>query len=225
MASLWAGGVALAKPWTQEARAAVAPLWERIFEHPFLQELRAGTLANAKLRFYFEQNVHYIAAVRRFRAVAAAKAPTQRAFAFCITPAGPPDHDELQHQRQMLTALGGDTNAPMAPACYGYTRHLLATAWSRPTVDLLAAFLACPWSYDEIGRSLKDGLPKAAHREWMAFYSSPWHNEFCDDYRDLVDELAADLSPDQRADLLRGFVISSKYEFWFWDMAYNLETW
>jgi thiaminase/transcriptional activator TenA len=215
----------VAKPWTQEARAAVDPLWACIFEHPFIQELRAGTLPDAKLRFYFEQNVSYIAAVRQFRAVAAAKAPNERVYAFCVNPAGPPGHDELLHQRQMLTDLGGDAHAPMAPACYGYTRHLLSIAWAKPTVDLLAAFLACPWSYDEIGQLLKNALSKDTHRDWMAFYASPWHNEFCANYRELVDELAADLSPERRADLLRGFVTSSKYEFWFWDMAYKLETW
>jgi thiaminase/transcriptional activator TenA len=219
------GGDLLAKPWTQEARAAVAPIWDCIFQHPFLQELRAGTLPDARLRFYFEQNVSYIAAVRVFRAVAAAKAPTQRAYNFCITPAGPPGHDELEHQRQMLASLGGDAHAPMAPACYGYTRHLLAIAWSRPTVDLLAAFLACPWTYDEIGKQVKGVLTKESHREWMAFYSSPSHNEFCDDYRNLVDELADDLTAEQRADLVRQFVTSSKYEYWFWDMAYRRETW
>ena len=85
-----AGGVALARSWTQEARAAAAPIWDCIFQHPFLQELRAGTLPDAALRFYFEQNVSYIAAVRQFRPVAAAKAPSQRAYTFCITPAGPP---------------------------------------------------------------------------------------------------------------------------------------
>jgi hypothetical protein len=69
--------VRVAKPWTQEARAAVAPVWERIF---------------------------------------------------CVSPAGPPSHDELQHQCVMLARLGGQPGALRAPACYGYTRHLLTIA-------------------------------------------------------------------------------------------------
>ena len=215
----------MAKAWTDEARAAVAPVWERIFAHPFLQELRAGTLPDAALRFYFEQNVSYIAAVRRFRAVAAAKAPNDRTYTFCVTPAGPPGHDELQHQYAMLARLGGDPNASMAPACYGYTRHLLTIAWSRPTVDLLAAFLACPWSYDEIGPLLMGALKQESHREWWAFYASRWHNDFCAEYRDVVNELAEELSPEDRSQLLQGFVTSSKYEYWFWEMAYTCESW
>jgi thiaminase/transcriptional activator TenA len=210
--------------WTDEAYAAGRDHWQRCLEHPFILELREGTLSDDKLRFYFEQNTHYIDATVAARAIAAAKAPDLETRDFCLE-RGPSGKNELQHQMDILRTLGGDPNAQAAPACYGYTRHLLTIAYSRDTVDLLAAFLPCPWSYDEIGISLKGKLTNPLHEEWMRFYGSDDHHVLCDRFRSIIDRLAADLSPRRQRQLLDDFMISLRYEYWFWDMAYRCERW
>jgi thiaminase/transcriptional activator TenA len=210
--------------WTEQALKAVAPLWGAIHEHRFISGLRDGTLPDKSLVFYFEQNVHYIDMVVRCRTVAAAKATSDRERSFFLERT-PVIVEELQHQRKMLTALGGDPDATIAPACHGYTRHILALAWSRKPVEYFGAFLPCPLSYDEIGRYLNGRLTKPAHRDWWDFYMSKEHNEMCHRYRAFVDERATELSPAEQNEMLKNFVLSSKYEYWFWDMAYNLETW
>jgi thiaminase (transcriptional activator TenA) len=212
------------RSYTQEAVEAVAPLWGAILEHPFITGLRDGTLPDASLIFYFEQNIHYIDTVVRCRTVAASKARTDKERNFFLDRA-PVVVEELQHQRNMLASLGGNPNAPIAPACHGYTRHILSLAWARKPVEYFGAFLPCPLSYDEIGRQLKGKLKKPVHQDWWAFYSSREHNDMCGRYRAFVDELAADLSSTERQEMLRNFVLGSKYEYWFWDMAYNRETW
>ncbi len=214
----------MAGSWTEQAIESVAPLWGAILEHPFITGLRDGTLPDEALTFYFEQNVHYIDMVLRCRTVAAAKASSDRERSFFLDRT-PVIAEELQHQRKMLAALGGNPNAPIAPACHGYTRHVLTLAWSRKPVEYFGSFLPCPLSYDEIGRQLRGRLTKPAHRDWWDFYSSRQHNEMCDRYRGFVDELAAGLSDAERAEMRKNFVLSSKYEYWFWDMAYNRETW
>src|SRR5262249_18664014 len=151
-------------------------LWRRIHVHPFIEALRDGTLTNRQLAFYFEQNTHYIDAVVRARAVAGAKAPDIVTRDFCME-RGPSGKNELQHQIDLLRPLGGDPTAEPAPACHGYTRHLLTIAFSRDTVDFLAAFLPCPWSYDEIGSSLEGKLSNPVHHEWMQFYWSEGHHD------------------------------------------------
>jgi len=210
--------------WTEQALKIAEPLWEAVLQHDFVRELRNGTLPDKKLIFYFEQNIHYIDMVVRCRTIAAAKATSdaERDFFLDRTPVVV---EELQHQRKMLAALGGNPNAPIAPACHGYTRHILSLAWARRPVEYFGAFLPCPLSYDEIGRHLKDRLTKPSHRDWWEFYMSRDHNEMCDRYRSFVDERVDDVSAAGRNEMLQNFVLSCKYEYWFWDMAYNLETW
>ncbi len=212
------------RPWSQEAYDAGRELWQRILQHPFVRELRDGTLPDRSLRFYFEQNTHYIDAAVKARALAAGKAPDIEARDFCLE-RGPSGKNELQHQMDLLAAFGGDPNAELAPACLGYTRHLLAIAYSRDTIDLLAAFLPCPWTYDEIGSSLEKHLKNRLHINWMQFYWSADHHLLCAHHRAIVDRLAGELSARRRAQLLDDYLISLHYEHRFWDMAYRCERW
>lgn len=210
--------------WTAEAFKATERLWNEIYEHPFLKELRDGTLPDEKLRFYFEQNLHYIDAVVRCRSIAVAKATTEEVRDFFLDRT-PVIAEELRHQRRMVKALGGRTDAPLAPACHGYTRHILTLAWSGEPVEYFGAFLPCPWSYDEIGIRLRGTLNKPQHLDWWEFYMSREHNEMCDRYRSMVDKLAAELPPERQEAMKENFRISLRYEYRFWTMAYTMEQW
>jgi thiaminase/transcriptional activator TenA len=214
----------MTESWTGETYALTKPMFEKIQAHPFLRELEEGTLADEKLVFYFEQNLHYIEAVVRCRAVAVAKSMSEEVRDFFLGPI-PVFVDELKHQRRMVEALGGRPDAPLAPTCHGYTRHILTLAWSREPVEYFGAFLPCPWTYDIIGQQLKGRLKKASHLDWWKFYMSTDHNDMCERYRNMVDRLAVDLPPQRREQMREDFRTSLRYEYRFWSMAYNLERW
>lgn len=210
--------------WTQHMYEVTRPLWERIYEHPFLKGLADGSLSEDRLRFYFEQNIRYIEAVIRCRSLATAKAQNAEIRDFFLQRTDMVV-DEFHHQEQMLSALGGRLDAPIAPTCYAYTTHLLNIAWSRDPVEYLGTFLPCPWSYDEIGRRLSTVALRGVAAEWWEFYMSTEHNELCDRYRGFVDKYADDLSDERRQQMLVTFRIGLNYEYLFWDMAYNQEQW
>ena len=67
-----------------EMREQNLDLWRKIDDHPFLTEMRDGTLPDRKLKFYFVQNVHYIDALVQFLAIAGAKAPDEDSRDFCL---------------------------------------------------------------------------------------------------------------------------------------------
>lgn len=211
-------------PWTDEARAAAAPIWERILRHPFLEEIRAGSLPQDKLVFYFEQNVRFIETVVRGRSVAAAKSADRESLEFFTTRTAEL-LEELEHQRQMLRDLGGDPDAPIAPTCHAYTNHLQVVAWSRPPEWYVGTFLPCPWTYDLIGEEFRGKLQNPLHAQWWSFYASPEHNALCERYRAFVDERVADYRPQQRARMIQDFLYNSRYELRFWTMAYTKERW
>lgn len=210
--------------WTQRAHKATEAMWQQIFDHPFLKELRDGTLPDEKLRYYFEQNLPYIDAVVRCRCIAAGKASTPEVRDFFLDPA-PVIVGELKHQERMVKELGGRTDAPLSPTCHGYTRHLLTLAWSREPVEYFGAFLPCPWTYDELGRQLKGKFKNDAHATWWEFYTSKEHNDMCQRYREMVDKLAAELPLQRQDELITNFRTTLRYEYRFWQMAYTMEGW
>ena len=51
-------------PWPRASPKRCAerrcPIWDKIFTHPFLREVQAGTLATEKFRGYIVQDYHYL---------------------------------------------------------------------------------------------------------------------------------------------------------------------
>ncbi len=214
----------MGRSWTEDAYERARPIWDQIFRHPFLAEIRDGTLPDEKLLFYFEQNTKFIETAVRCRSVAAAKSDDREALAF-FTVRTAELMEELEHQRENLRELGGDPDAPIAPTCHAYTNHLQVVAWSRPPEWYVGTFLPCPWTYDLIAAEFEDKLSHPLHAKWWAFYWSDEHKALCDRYRDFANRFV-DGYPDQRRELMiEDFLLNSRYELRFWDMAYNMERW
>ncbi len=210
--------------WTQYMFDQTKDMWDRIYEHPFLQDLAAGTLTDERLAFYFEQNTHYIDNVVKCRMIATAKAQNDDIRDFFLSRTTLVV-DELNHQYDMLERVGGSRSARIAPTCHAYTRHILNLVWTRDPVEYLGSFMPCPWTYDEIGKQLRSAALKGTSAEWWEFYMSEEHNDLCDNYRAFVDKYSEGLSDERRQQMLDNFIISTNYEHSFWDMAYNLEQW
>ena len=210
--------------WTQYMLDDTGPMFESIYEHPFLKELGEGTLPKARMAFYFEQNVHYIDAVLRCRSIVAARAHNSEIRDFFLRSTSL-IVDEYYHQEEMLRKLGGSFGAPVAPTLHAYSRHLLFLAFARDPVEYLGAFLPCPLSYDALGYRLADAPLTPEQAEWWEFYMSEDHHALCRDYREFVDRYAEDLSDERRGQMLDNFRIGVNYEYMFWDMAYTGERW
>jgi thiaminase/transcriptional activator TenA len=200
-------------------------IWNEIQEHPFLVELEAGELPDEKLKFYFEQNAQYVDAVYRCRLVAAAKAPDEATFDLLTRDWNlEPSEDR---QWRLLEMFGGDRDScpPMAPACRGYTYHMWYNALAGRTVDWLASFVACPWTYDMIGRKISGNIGEERREDWMEFYGSQRHHDLMDDFRGALDRLSVGLDTKDREGLLENWRLGMKYEWMFWDDAYHLRGW
>lgn len=200
-------------------------IWQKIDNHPFLAELRDGTLPDRKLKFYFVQNVHYIDAVIQFLGIAAAKAPDQESRDFCLDliQVG---NEEFKKQVNFAAELaGGEVSTEIAPACHGYTRHLLTLAHQGGTVDVLGAFLPCPWTYEFIGHRLAPVAKHPVHAKWWEFYGSDEHTELVERQLQIVTRLSSEIGEGHAKRIADSFRISLRYEWMFWEMAYREEFW
>jgi thiaminase/transcriptional activator TenA len=209
-----------------QLRAEAAPIWGRIFAHPFLQEIREGTLPLEKFRYYLAQDYLYLEGFARTVALALAKAPDSRTLEELsrrvLTPVERPLHHKLLQAAGV--SLAEVQLAGRSPTNTAYVNHMLKTASLFGLGPTAAALLPCPWSYHE----LKDAVGQSEHPlygQWTAFYVAGYLQESVVAWRGFVDAAARQASPQEREAMREAFFTSSRYEYLFWEMAYRQERW
>lgn len=115
-----------------------------------------------------------------------------------------------------------------APTTHAYTRHLLATTYAGSPAEIAAALLPCQWDYGEIGRALAAGGEPAdqpLYAEWIRMYAGEEYHRSVAGLVAGFDALAAAESDAARGRLSDIFLLSSRYEWAFGEMAWRLERW
>jgi thiaminase/transcriptional activator TenA len=202
------------------------PIWQAIVAHPFLAEIRAGTLPIESFRYYVGQDYHYLEGFARTVASALAKAPTSDLMGAIakrvMTPIERPLHERLFALAGLDPASVEDI--VIAPTNLAYQNHMLSVASRGGLGETAAALLPCPWTYHELGGHVAD-VAHPIYGAWAAFYSEGLLAESCRAWRQFVDDEAAEAGPRTRATMRRVFLQSMRYEWMFWEMAYRREAW
>ena len=205
--------------------------WEANIGHPFVQGIGDGSLDKRRFKFYLAQDYVYLKEFVRFLAVGLAKGPTVDAMTMLSDLIQLTLKVEMNLHRSICADSGvGPTELEQtepAPHCLGYTSYLLRIAYEGDFLDFLAAFLPCEWGYVEIGRRLTErGLPQDRHyAEWIKTYASQPFWDLTQSIKDRLDELAQGVSSQKMERLQEVFSRCVAWEYVFWDMAWNLETW
>ena len=216
----------MTQPFSDSLRREAAPIWERVFQNAFLRELEAGTLPIEKFRYYLIQDYLYLEGFARAVATALAGAPdstTLRSLSGRIlTPIERPLHRRLMEAADL--SLETINEAEPSPTNLAYVNHMLRTASHDGLGATAAALLPCPWSYHEIGTRIN--MPEQpVYRIWASFYIEGGLRDSVNAWRDLLDGQASQAGPRERKAIRRAFLLSSRYEWMFWDMAYRQEGW
>jgi thiaminase/transcriptional activator TenA len=217
---------------SERLRGEADYIWERILAHPYLVEMGEGKLPLDKFRYYVKQDYAYLIDFARCLGLAAAKAEDKETMSTLASFV----NSSLTIEVVMLERLGERLGIPLdqlrateqAPTTKAYTRHLLCVAHSGTIGEVMAAMLPCMWTYQEIGERIGGkpalkGLP--VYKEWCDTYRSQSYIDLVDWYRSLTDRSAAEAGASVRERMRSHFILSSRYEYMFWDMAYRKETW
>jgi thiaminase/transcriptional activator TenA len=215
-----------------ELRQKAARVWDKEIRHPFVLGIGDGSLPLDKFRYYMRQDYLFLVDYCRVIALAVAKAQNVDDMAwfaglldktlntemslhigFCadfgIT------EDELKATRPSQTTLA-------------YTRHMIGVAFSGSLGEIAAVILPCSWGYSELGRMLQEnGAPpgQPLYRRWIEMYSGHEFAELAAWLRAFVDRAASAGGELERTRMEQAFLISSRYEYMFWDAAYRMEDW
>jgi thiaminase/transcriptional activator TenA len=215
---------------TDELWTAMDPMYQAILRHPFVRGLADGSLSRDAFRFYAVQDALYLREFARALSVAAARAPRDEwIIMFNEHAAGALRVERALHESffaEFGLTTQDVTRTPMAPANLAYTSYLLAVAYGSPFHETVAALLPCYWIYWEVGKALeRTGSADPLYARWIATYAAAEFAAVVKAVLDAVDAVAVDLRPAEREAMRRHAVITSRYEWMFWDMGHRLEPW
>ncbi|XWL03401.1 thiaminase II [Macrococcoides goetzii] len=217
---------------TERIWKRVEPIWSSYLEHSFVKGLGDGTLSNEKFQHWLKQDYVYLIEYAKLMAIGSAKSrdlSTMSTFANLL-------HGtlfmEMDLHRKFAASFGISSDeleaTDSAATNTAYTSYMLNHAQRGGAEHVVACLLACAWSYNFIGKSLaeKGGLSQSnPYHAWVETYSGEEFTDLTNDAIRLMDELTEGKPEAELAELEEIIVKTSYYEYMFWDMCENLETW
>lgn len=216
---------------TEELYEAAADIWAAQLEHPFVRGLSDGTLEEDRFRRWVLQDYRYLKEFARVFAWAVAKAERLESMSWYAAVLDLTLNTEMELHRKYAERFGISAGAlesePMWPTTRAYTDFLVRTSADGDMPELLAALLPCAWGYYHIGTALADGDRPDDQRyaDWIDQYASDEFGQATDWLRGEMDRLAEHAGPEKRERLKEIFVLSSRYEWMFWEMCWGGEEW
>jgi len=217
---------------SDDLRAKGAKIWDQEKKHPFVTGIGDGTLDLDRFRYYMRQDYVFLVDFCRAVSLAVAKADDlddMGWFARLL-------HETLNTEMSLHVGFCQDLGitedelraTEPSPTTMAYTRHLVETAFSGGAGEIAAAILPCSWGYCEIGQMLAGlGAPtdQPLYSRWIEMYSAPEFAELADWLRSFIDRMAKEGGPQDLKRMEDTFLVSSRYEYMFWDAAYRMEQW
>lgn len=212
-------------------------LWQRIDhiyaaigEHPFLRGLTDGTLSADKFAYYVVQDAHYLRDYARALAITGARADTdQQIVQFCQDAAGAIVVERSLHEGFLAGfGLSAEQAAaePVSPTTLAYTSYLLRVAHQGSYAEAVATVLPCYWIYARVGEKLlAQSSPNPLYQRWIDTYGGAEFQAVVSAVLDVVDRLGEQLTPTQQGQFAEHVVTTSRYEWLFFDAAWQLERW
>ncbi len=216
---------------TDELYGAAWPIWDAQIEHPFVRGIADGSLDPDVFRRWVLQDYLYLRELARVFAWAVAKADRLESMGWYAQVLNLTLNTEMELHRQYAARFGLTTadleREEMWPTTRAYTDFLVRTAADGDMADLVAALLPCAWGYVYIAQRIAESEPPqdARYAEWIAQYASPEFAEAAEWLKAEMNRLAEGTTAGRRTRLVELFVLSSRYEWQFWEMCWRGERW
>ena len=216
---------------TERLYKSAENIWQGYHKHPFVCGIADGSLDIKKFRFFMVQDYLYLIEYAKVFALGVVKARDFDLMRMFATNVDNVLNGEMKLHREYMKRLGITEDEIAATAMSltnrSYTEYMISVGFRGDALDILAAILACSWSYREIGCKIADENPAALGHEfygtWVEGYSSSEYGEGNAALIKLTDSLSEGISEEQANRLVDIFVTCSRYEAMFWDMSWNKE--
>ena len=220
--------------------------WQKILNHRFIMELSKDILPVNKFLFYLKQDHYFLEEFSKFLQSAKQKAIHNKMKEWLDNLYMSTVNFEMEMQRQMLSSLEvlSSSSSPAIPLnslptsaatttihnivipskiTLNYTFYLEHISSSGNFSEIISVMAPCPWTYLEIAQQLsKIPIQNKIYSNWVKFYSS---NESCkqvDEIKQILNMLSQNENEKAKDIMKNHFANACKYEFLFWETAYNL---
>jgi thiaminase/transcriptional activator TenA len=216
---------------SDELYRVAKPIWDAQLQHPFVKGLGDGSLAIEKFKRWVLQDYRYLKEFARIFAWAVAKSDRLDAMSWYAKALDLTLNTEMELHRTYAARFGITREEleaePMWPTTRAYTDFLVRTAADGDMTELLAALLPCAWGYVYLAERLaaRPAPADARYRDWIHQYASPEFADAAAWLRTELDRLARDAGTEKCARLVELFVLSSRFEWQFWEMCWRGEAW
>lgn len=216
---------------TDELFEAARPIWEAELEHPFVRGIATGSLAEEVFRRWVVQDYLYLKEFARVFAWAAAKADHLASMGWYASALDLTLNTEMDLHRTYAARFGLSPHeleaGEMWPTTRAYTDFLVRISADGDLAELVAVLLPCAWGYAWIGKRLaRAGRPAdPRYADWIEQYASLDFQAAAEWLRREMDRLAGGATEGKRRRLRELFLLSSRYEWMFWEMCWRGESW
>jgi len=219
-------------PFTEELFEAVRPIWNAQLEHPFVKGVGDGTLEVERFENWVRQDYVYLREYSRMFAWAVTKALDLETMGWYARMLDIHLNMEMDLHRKYAGRFGISLEeleaVGMWPTARAYTDFLVRSSADGDLADLTAALLPCAWGYAYVGQHLAkaDAAPEdQRYADWIALYSSQEFGGAAQWLKEQMERLGEGISAEKKERLIEIFVLSSRYEWMFWEMCYHGEEW
>jgi thiaminase/transcriptional activator TenA len=216
--------------WTGRLWADIEDTYAAILEHPFIRGLTTGDLPPEAFFYFISQDAEYVREFGKAITLLGSKAPTFDLVTFLTEHASKGLLAESTLHQQLVADLGGDPAAladiPASPTTLAYTSYVTSTVYRGDFADGLAVIMPCIWIYAEVGRYLgMKGSPNPVFQRWIDMYSGSDYLDECNAALAWTDVVGSQLTAPQEERARRHFRVAARYEYMFWDAAWQREAW
>jgi len=221
----------MAEKFTSLLRRRGDKIWRSIYRHAFLRELQAGILTSERFAYFIRQDYLYLLDFAQVLCMGGAKSRDLRTLEVFARHA----LSAVEVERSFHASFGNLSGLSQkqldvtskGPVTRAYIDHLQGVARGGGLGELVAAVLPCYWIYGETGKRLFKDRPRKpkVYRQWIELYASDEFWRLVREQIYLMDELGAQASSREKQLMTSHFLLSSRYEYLFWDQAYRREEW
>ena len=214
--------------WSEQAWGSIEPIYQKILELPFNQELASGTLDIERFKFYMAQDAYYLGEFgKALSTISSRLQDLSQVLAYSQFAAGAIVVERALHEGYFKT-LGIPDEVQASPTCLLYTNYLLSRSAYANVEVAAAAVLPCFWIYKEVGDYIyaqQSAVKDNPYKNWIDTYSGEEFAQSVQQAIQITDQLAESASEKLQQEMLEAFQMATRLEWMFWDSAYQIECW
>lgn len=200
-------------------------IWSAILTHPFLEKTAEGTIPDNTFKIWMQQDYIFVREAIPFMAVLLAKGPIPLRSNFIQFMVGLEQELELFRKNAKKQGIKLGDFQP-SPTCHAYIQFLMNTAYNQSFEEGFTVLYAAEKVYLDSWMTVKTQLKGSS--PWQSFIDN-WTSEAFQQYVDWLattfDELVAGQPESKLKTYTDLFNMTARYEYLFWDMAANQESW